>query len=158
MLFIVNPWSYPIASMFLFFPRYCNKVNTNSCNFTMNLSLADPFPPNKCDDSSLWAPSVSSLRLLLSYSISSTVAFCLSCTRLNPDRHCPSVVMATIWRLSLSVANRCTDIFFVPLYVSLSVWSLCAAVFNPRLLPHSRSHTDGALQQRERSLQTEING
>lgn len=35
----------------------------------------------------------------------------LSCSRLNPDRHCLSVVMATI-RRSLSTANCCRGIYF----------------------------------------------
>ncbi len=69
------------------------------------------------------SPLLSSLRLLLSYSSFSIIAFCLSCNRLNPDRHCPSVVMTTIWR-SLSVANCGTDIYFFTL---LCVSSLCRA-------------------------------
>lgn len=49
----------------------------------------------------------------------------LSCNCLNPDWHCPSVVMTTIWR-TLSVADCCTDIFFTPLHVKPLCWLCCS--------------------------------
>lgn len=74
----------------------------------------------------------------------------LSCSRLNPDRHCLSVVMATI-RRSLSTANCCRGIYFSwcdssLCKASLSVSAGCAAAppcFKPL------SHTDVALQRWE---------
>lgn len=84
-------------------------------------------------------------RLLLSW-------YCL-----NPDRHCLSVVMTTIWR-SLSVGKCCTDVFFTLLCVSPKCRASLLAlpqplhVFNPDyFLSHSCSHADVALQRWEKT-------
>lgn len=76
--------------------------------------LTDKFPPSKSDDSLCSICLLSHLLVTPPFRLHFVFyRLLLSCKCLNPDRHCLGVVMTTIWR-SLSVANCCTDIFFMP--------------------------------------------
>lgn len=89
--------------------------------------LTDKFPPSKSDDSRCSICLLS--RLLVTPPFLLHCLFhrlLLSCKCLNPDRHCLGVVMTTIWR-SLSVANCCTDMFFMLPCDSISSKHLCSA-------------------------------
>lgn len=94
---------------------------------TMN---SDKFPPNWSDSFlPLLHLSPSTTPPILSYFLCGRLL--LACNCLNPDRHCPSVVMATIWR-SLTVANWCpTYNFHLALLPFRSVKSLCWVCRSP---------------------------
>lgn len=128
-LFIVSHQSNPLASVSLwhFILYHFNVLNTHSCNFTMNLNSRRQIPSKQ-----ILMTRLSQLHLSPLLAASATPPFLLyflhrrllsSCNRLNPDRHCPGVVMTTIWR-SFGAANCCTDIL-------LCGWSLCSASMSP---------------------------